>query len=173
MLRPTPQTVVIGPPPEDALLAAELSAVRQQLRDVEEQVRAIAPRLATITTVAPAFTRAGDLIRLLWRERRLRNAYFPGELFAEAGWSVLLALGEVELDGKQMSVSSATYAAEPAPPTTALRHIRCLVANGLVQRERDPQDKRRAFLRLTVAGRRTLTEYVIAVAHGRGIERLG
>lgn len=82
------------------------------------------------------------------RARRLRDQYFPKDLFADPAWDMLLDLFAARLEGMTVSVSSLCIAAA-VPPTTALRWITAMTDAGLLMRREDPSDRRRAFVVLT------------------------
>lgn len=82
------------------------------------------------------------------RARRLRDQYFPSGLFADPAWDMLLDLFAAELEHLRVSVSSLCIAAA-VPPTTALRWITSLTSHGLIEREPDLLDRRRAHIKLT------------------------
>lgn len=105
-------------------------------------------------------------VRDLLRARRMRADFLPADLFADPAWDMLLDLLAARLDGVRVSVSSLCIAAA-VPPTTALRWIKTLTDQGLVDRRADPHDGRRVFIALAdetadalqrwfVAGRRLL-----------------
>jgi DNA-binding MarR family transcriptional regulator len=89
------------------------------------------------------------------RARRLRDEHFPGDLFADPAWDILLDLMAARLERKQVTVSSLCVAAA-VPPTTALRWIGVLAERGLLVRAADAADRRRAFVELSDAGARAL-----------------
>lgn len=107
-------------------------------------------------------------------ERAIRNAKWLldlakrrektrwGILFADAGWYILLDLFVREALGKQTSVSSACIASK-SPPTTGLRWVTLLVAEGFVRRTNDLNDHRRVLLSLTVETSAELTELLSTV----------
>ena len=99
------------------------------------------------------------------RARRLRDRHFPGELFADPAWDMLLDLMAARLAGERVSVSSLCIAAA-VPPTTALRWIRNLTAQGLFEREADRDDARRIFIRLSDEGARAMEQW-FAATNGR------
>lgn len=84
----------------------------------------------------------------IYRMRRARDRLFDGDLFGEGAWDVLLDLYVREAVGKRTYVSSACGAAA-VPATTALRCIGQLHETGLLEREPDPLDGRRVFVKLT------------------------
>lgn len=86
-------------------------------------------------------------VREMLRARRMRTDFLPGDLFADPAWDMLLDLLAARLEGDRVSVSSLCIAAA-VPPTTALRWIRTLSEQGLVERHADPLDGRRIFIQL-------------------------
>ena len=67
----------------------------------------------------------------VYRSRRLRNKYFPENLFADAAWDILLLLYSLEADGKKISVSAVCGSAG-VPESTGHRWIERLEHAGLV-----------------------------------------
>jgi hypothetical protein len=84
----------------------------------------------------------------LYRLRRSRERLFPGQLFSEPAWDLMLDLLAAETGGSSVSVTSACIATS-APMTTAIRCLKRLEAEGLVYREADSLDKRRIYVRLS------------------------
>lgn len=87
------------------------------------------------------------LVQQIIRQRRLRDRYFEGALFADPAWDILLDLTAARAEHRRVSVTSLCIAAA-VPPTTALRWITQMTQMGLLLRELDPEDKRRAFITL-------------------------
>lgn len=83
--------------------------------------------------------------------RKVRSKYFPSELFSDPCWEMLLDLYDSLLAGQQATVTSLS-AASGASTTTAWRRISTLEEHGLIQREEDPNDKRRIIVRLSKTG---------------------
>jgi len=86
-----------------------------------------------------------------YETRRLRDRHFKNDLFGDPAWDILLDLFVQKSAGKRVSITSACIASG-TPPTTGLRWVALLVEEGLVIREGDEVDRRRAFLRLSKAG---------------------
>lgn len=108
-------------------------------------------------------------IRGAIRARRLRDQFFGPGLFEDPAWDMALDLIAAELEGGRVSVSSLCIAAAVAP-TTALRWITRLVADGLFERRPDPQDGRRAFIALSAQGSAAMRGYLAALQRaGLGI----
>jgi DNA-binding MarR family transcriptional regulator len=91
-----------------------------------------------------------------------RTNFFPGGLFADPAWDMLLDLTHARLAGKRVSVSSLCIAAG-VPATTALRRIGDLVASGLAMRVKDENDGRRVFVELTDDGFARMGDYLARV----------
>lgn len=97
-------------------------------------------------------------IRRAIRARRLRDQFFGGGLFEDPAWDMLLDLFAADLERARVSVSSLCIAAAVAP-TTALRWIGRMSDAGLLEREPDPGDRRRAFMMLSPAARAGMVGY--------------
>lgn len=87
-------------------------------------------------------------IRRLVRLRRLRDGFFPPELFSDPAWDILLDLTAARIEGVAVSASSLCIAAA-VPITTGLRWIKGMVERGFLVREPDPEDGRRVLIRLS------------------------
>ena len=87
----------------------------------------------------------------LYKFRRSRAKYFDEDLFGEAAWDMLLDLFIAANLNKTVAITSACFASG-VPATTALRWIAILVEKGLVEKQADPDDRRRVFVRLTIKG---------------------
>jgi hypothetical protein len=101
-------------------------------------------------------------IRDAIRARRLRDEYFGAGLFEDPAWDMLLDLFAAELERAQVSVSSLCLAAAVAP-TTALRWIARMTDAGLLERQPDPFDRRRAFMGLSRRASTAMRTYITAV----------
>lgn len=88
------------------------------------------------------------LVRQLIANRRRRAELFPGNLFADPAWDILLDLTAARAERKRVSVSSLCIASG-VPPTTALRWIAQMTEAGLLERIEDDTDRRRAFIALS------------------------
>lgn len=98
---------------------------------------------------------AADLRDLEIRLRRLRNEAFPRGYFSDFAWDILLELDKAARQGRRYVVSDAG-AEVGIPLTTAIRYIAKMEHDGYVEREVDPNDRRRTFVSLTEKGARAL-----------------
>lgn len=94
----------------------------------------------------------------LYAGRRIRDKLFSADLFGEPSWDILLDLFVAERRGRKLQVSTVCIGAQ-VPNTTALRYIGLLEVRGYIDRECDPQDSRRIFLRLTSLGMARMTNF--------------
>ena len=98
----------------------------------------------------------------LRRQRRLRSAYFPADLFHEPSWDMLLMLYLARVERRTMYVKTLVMAAD-APITTSQRWIDHLARMGLVIRTEDPADRRRVEVQLSDSGADAMETYLIAM----------
>ena len=133
-------------------LSAEVERIATALASLAATERAPASAVLTVTAAQ---------VRALIKRRRLRERYFPAELFSDPAWDMLLDLIAAQLEAKSVSVSSLCIAAA-VPTTTALRWIRSLCDAGLFLRHTDPSDARRAFIALSPATAASMLDYLAA-----------
>lgn len=98
------------------------------------------------------------LVRKVIQQRQLRARFFPPELFADPAWDILLDLTASRVERRRVSVTSLCIASG-VPPTTALRWISQLIDVGLLERQQDELDRRRAFIALTDKGAESMARY--------------
>jgi DNA-binding MarR family transcriptional regulator len=121
------------------------------------QLQAQAARLAAVIEAgnddadpcpAPGQPCSDAHIRGILQARLERNSIFPGDLFSDPAWDMLLDLYAAELGQIRVSVTGLCIASN-APTSTALRWISALERQKLIERRPDPLDGRRFFLSLT------------------------
>lgn len=100
-------------------------------------------------------------LREIIKLRRLRERFFPHDLFADPAWDILLDLKAAGQEGQMVSVSSLCIAAA-VPPTTALRWITAMTESGMLLRRQDPADARRVFIELSPETSAKLDDYFTA-----------
>jgi DNA-binding MarR family transcriptional regulator len=91
------------------------------------------------------------------RSRRLK--FFPKEMFTDPVWDIFLELTRGELADHRVSISSLSSATN-VPPTTALRYIASLTAQGMLLRRPDPLDGRRVFVELSQPALDSMFQYL-------------
>jgi hypothetical protein len=102
-------------------------------------------------------------LREIIKLRRLRERFFPPDLFADPAWDILLDLKAAAQEGQRVSVSSLCIAAA-VPPTTALRWISAMTESGMVLRRQDPADARRVFIELSAETSAKMDDYFAAIS---------
>lgn len=122
----------------------------------DRKIAFVAPPTATETPPVTAAEVRGAI-----RARRLRDAEFGPGWFEDPAWDMLLDLFAADLEGARVSVSSLCIAAAVAP-TTALRWIAKMTGAGLLVREDDARDRRRAFMRLSDRARSGMIRHAAA-----------
>jgi len=102
------------------------------------------------------------LVRKMIQQRQLRARHLPADLFADPAWDMLLDLAAAEVEGVQVAVTSLCIASG-VPATTALRWIAHMTDSGLLVRQEDKADRRRAFIGLTAKARAGIASYFAAI----------
>lgn len=98
----------------------------------------------------------------LYRQRRLRSRFFPGSLFAEPTWDILLDLFIADCERRRLTVKSVCIGAD-VPMTTALRHLQWLQEQSLVERLKHPRDDRSTYVRLTALALTAMESYLAEI----------
>jgi DNA-binding MarR family transcriptional regulator len=130
------------------------------VRDPARSFRA-EPELSPFARFAPAEA-ASAAVRRVLRQRRMREQFFPADLFADPAWDMLLDLYAAQLEGQPVAVSSLCIAAA-VPATTALRWIKTLTDTGMFERHADPRDGRRIFIGLSPKAAQAMERYFAAL----------
>lgn len=97
-------------------------------------------------------------VRATIRKRQMRTRFFESALFADPAWDILLDLTAARAEGRRVSVTSLCIASG-VPPTTALRWITQMTEQGLLQREEDTVDRRRAYIGLSDSAVEAMARY--------------
>lgn len=95
----------------------------------------------------------------MYFSRRSRERYFPGDLFGEPAWDLLLSLYVSTRQGKRTAIKEACLSAA-VPEATALRWLTLLSDTQLVRRDPDPKDGRRTYVSLTDRGELAMTRFL-------------
>jgi DNA-binding MarR family transcriptional regulator len=89
--------------------------------------------------------------------RRVRDRHFPEGYFSGSMWDILLELDRAERSGRKYAVSDVGIDSR-IPNTTALRYLVTLESDGMIQREQDPNDRRRTHVKLTAKCRAAINQ---------------
>ena len=100
--------------------------------------------------------------RELMEHARRRSQFLPDAVFQDPQWMMTLDLFIAAEEGREVNVSS-LCCASGVPPTTALRHIRHLQDQGIIERFSHPNDRRISLVRLADASRRQITRYLSSI----------
>lgn len=130
--------------------------VNTDLDEIKQMLHALMASKNTSDSPGAEITATG-LRDLEIKLRRLRNKQFPGGYFSDFAWDILLDLDKAAREGRRFAVSDAGADAG-VPLTTAVRYIAKLERDGYIERETDPNDRRRTFVSLTDQGTRALNE---------------
>ena len=98
------------------------------------------------------------LAAIEYRRRDVRADLFPSSWFAEPAWDILLDLFIQTNLGRKTFVSDVCIASR-VPPTTALRWLDILIAEGIIDRRTALSDKRLVEIFLTEEGKRRVRQY--------------
>jgi DNA-binding MarR family transcriptional regulator len=109
---------------------------------------------------------SATLARALYRERRERDRFLPGDYFSDPAWDILLELYASREEGRRISVTNLCEAAA-VPTTTALRWIKMLTDDGLLVRVADRTDGRRVYVDLAPSTVERLSAYLMVVRQRR------
>lgn len=93
----------------------------------------------------------GEVVRGICELRRQRQQAFPGKLFSDPTWDMLLSLYAAHLDSHRLSITRLTRHCG-IPATTVLRRLALLEDKRLVTRTADPFDARRVYVALSSPG---------------------
>lgn len=131
--------------------------VHRRIEFIRERLDS-AMKAADPAPVPQSYPVTARAIRALIRQRRNRDRFFGGDLFADPAWDMLLELYASELAQQRISVTSLCQAAA-VPGTTALRWMCHLEARGMIRRQQDPLDGRRFFVSLSPDCHQRMEDY--------------
>lgn len=123
----------------------------------------------------PLLVSQGDLLYFaenIYLQGKIRSKIFGCRSVSDTSWFILIDLYISRAKGKRITISSACGASY-SPPTTALRHISALKAQGMVERFQCHRDKRTADLVLTEFAVDHIEEFLTkAILQSRGVNGL-
>ena len=146
-----------------------LTALSIELADLVDRLTRFADRsdpgeTQDVADLAPS-AKVRTALRL-YQERRARDTLVGAALFGEPTWDMLLDLYARQQLGRPTSITDACLAAA-APQSTALRHLKRMLAEGLLVREIDSADARRSWIRLSAPLLTRLDAYIARIATER------
>ena len=94
--------------------------------------------------------------------RSQRDAIAGPSLLSDPAWDMLLDLFVGHITGRDVSVTSACLASR-RPATTSLRYIERMAKQGLIRREKDCNDNRKVYLRMTEKAFRAVAKWIDAL----------
>ena len=115
----------------------------EAIERLEHGAAAAPPRPATASNI-----RLGEFVDRLRKLRMKRNEALGLHIFRDPAWDMLLDLFAAHERGQKLSVSS-LCCGSGVPQTTALRTVQRLEKQGVIEREGDPHDLRRSWVRAT------------------------
>ncbi|OYY68632.1 winged helix DNA-binding protein [Sphingomonas sp. 28-63-12] len=139
-------------------MSIELRNIQGTLAEIDELEAVLAYARSRVLS----FEKPQDLAAEVYQARRVRDACFGDDaaLFGEPAWDILLDLYSAGAAGREMSISTACSAAN-VPSTTALRHLGNLEERGLIERQADPEDRRRSIVKLSSKASAIMTEWLV------------
>jgi len=90
----------------------------------------------------------GEFVHRARKLRAKRNQILGTKLFRDPAWDMLLDLFAAHERREKVSVSALCYSSG-VPSSTALRAVQRLEEQGMIEREGDPKDLRRSWVRAT------------------------
>jgi DNA-binding MarR family transcriptional regulator len=140
------------------LAASELMAVAHDLEQEVESGR------NTTLHLEPSDAVIVELARQIYHARQQRSQIEScADLFGEPAWDMLLELFIATHEQRDVPVTRACLASG-VPNSTALRVLAVLQERGIVVKQADPHDRRRAFVRLSPTGLAEFNGYFRAIA---------
>lgn len=100
------------------------------------------------------------LVRQYLSAHAKRADALGASLFADPAWTMLLDLYAADVEGSHVSVSSACMASG-APQSTALLWLSKLQSQGLIERQGDPDDRRRTFVSIRPNASRAVERWAL------------
>jgi DNA-binding MarR family transcriptional regulator len=139
-----------------------LKLLRQVLEESADGENLLQHRLSSDTAARHSSGVArSELIaaaKCVYRYRRQRLQLFPAGMFGEPAWDMLIAMYSLSDTIAAVSVGR-LCAFSGAPPTTALRWMDYLTAQGFLERTEAINDKRKAMISITAKAEGALDHY--------------
>ena len=140
-------------------LANRLKSLAEGLTEVSvESARPNEHSVSGLTELSDEIVLKAVLAHIACRKHRARH--FGSAVVGEPAWDMLLELFVSRAQGKRLSTSSLCLASG-VPQSTALRVISLLQADGLLQRQQAPDDRRLTVVSITPHGYRKVRAYIV------------
>lgn len=95
-------------------------------------------------------------------DRDRRTTHFPGELFSEPAWDMLLCL--FIADARNICLSEAdVYAASREPHSTAMRWINFMTSLGIIEHTQASQNEQPRYIKITASGATQMRNYLKSI----------
>ncbi|QDX25169.1 MarR family transcriptional regulator [Sphingomonas suaedae] len=156
-------------PMADPVESGQTEQALIQLEAVIDLLRSNARSVVQVpTTYSADDDPLAEAARAMYRSRRRRSRHFDAfrDGFGEPMWDIMLDLFVAGREGRLVSISSATIAAE-VPATTALRWLKLMEQDGMIERRDDPHDGRRTYVQLTAHVEIAMERYIREVTGAR------
>ncbi len=143
------------------LIASELTALSKNIEHYESEEK-LMPLMFTNNdheTSGPRDIELAAYAENLYRERQKRMRFFPGNIFSEPAWDILLDLFINGARNRPISITSACIAGG-IPATTGLRWLGILETEDLLVRETSGDDARVTWVRLSPNGMNAMRRYI-------------
>jgi hypothetical protein len=138
-----------------------LDGPEKDINEIQRQLESLRARLCDTRAASAGELDTHDrigLVRNIRHARAIRRNLFVGNLFSDPGWEILLDVYLSELEQRRISISKIGVSSIPA--STTLRWLTKLEEVGLVRKEADRIDARRAFVSLTDTGLQMMDAYL-------------
>ncbi|MND52677.1 Alkaline phosphatase synthesis transcriptional regulatory protein PhoP [compost metagenome] len=147
-----------------------LSRLIKEVQQLGELLSPPSPSLEmkSVLSTDPAMKRdpnsqpSNERLKELLRIRDVRAQFFPGKLFIDPAWHIMLELMENYLAGTTITAFS-LFVVSGVPTATASRRLEDMEDAGLIQRTIDPLDGRRQIVSLTEAAIELMYSYLTAL----------
>ncbi|KAB2689880.1 response regulator [Brucella intermedia] len=123
------------------------------------------PKLALANLTDSAERLPTERLKELVRIRDVRAQFFPGKLFVDPAWHIMLELMENYLAGNTVKAFS-LFMVSGVPIATASRRLDEMERSGLIHRSQDPLDGRRQLVALTESAVTLMYSYLTALDQG-------
>jgi hypothetical protein len=129
----------IGQQDRRQTIADRMEALAIELRSFSDEEFSVIPTQATLAALAA---------RIYSARRKVDEIFGMTGFAVSPAWDMMLDLYQAKTTGKKISVSSACIGGG-CPTTTGLRWLQVMEGMMLIERNADPEDKRRTVVQMT------------------------